>query len=353
MRVFDALRASSGRAALLACITTAYFTSGWIAHAWPHIGSMWREVLPVGASQFVQCWLVLAAINSSKAALAARRGRALLHFATGLTLLCSALGITLHLVIAVWADAPWEANVVPFAVWNVVFCGMIVMASVYEIRQTDLRQSLHDAQVARLGLDRDLDKARLGLLQAQVEPHFIFNALANVRWLLRVDRQGAQQMLDNLIQYFAQALPHLRREETTLAAEFALIRAYLAIQQVRMGERLRFRLDLPQDLAAVRLPPVLLLTLVENALKHGLQPRVRGGEIAIIARRTTPTSLTVSVLDDGVGMSATSGTGTGLANVQARLRGAFADTARLVLMQRDEGGVEASLVLPMREAAAL
>jgi sensor histidine kinase YesM len=203
---------------------------------------------------------------------------------------------------------------------------------------------------ARRGLEREAAEAQLRLLQAQIEPHFLFNTLANVRRLYRKHPVAGAQAIDNLMTYLRAALPQVRRIESTLGEEFELARAYLALFQVRMGPRLRFVMDLPPELRSLRFPPMVLVTLAENAIKHGLAPADRGGTVQLTARRTGMT-LEVSVADDGVGFGADSGGhGVGLANIRRQLTARFGDQASLSLVQRDSGGVIATLALPCTAA---
>ena len=135
------------------------------------------------------------------------------------------------------------------------------------------------AELDRLGLDREMAAARLQVLQAQIEPHFLFNTLANVRRLYQTSASGGRDMLDNLMRYLEVALPRMRDDHSTLERERALLDAYLNVQQIRMGRRLTFEIDIPEALAALQVPPMMLLTLVENALKHGLGPLPQGGMV--------------------------------------------------------------------------
>jgi sensor histidine kinase YesM len=187
------------------------------------------------------------------------------------------------------------------------------------------------------------------LLQAQIEPHFLFNTLANVRRLYRKNPFAGAETIDNLMAYLRAALPQVRRTESTLGEEFELTRAYLQLYQVRMGPRLHFSLDLPPALRPVPFPPMVLLTLAENAIKHGLSPADLGGTVRMTAQRHG-SSLEVCVVDDGVGFGATvGGHGVGLVNIRRQLQARHGDRARLTLEQRAEGGICARISLPSRE----
>lgn len=191
---------------------------------------------------------------------------------------------------------------------------------------------------------------QLRLLVSQLEPHMLFNTLANLRVLIGSDPPRAQAMLDHLNGFLRATLDASRSDTHALSAEFARIRDYLELMQVRMGPRLRASLDLPEALAALPVPPLLLQPLVENALKHGLEPNVAGGEVEIAARREG-TTLILSVRDTGAGLHATPADGTrfGLSQVRERLAALYGDAAHLTLSEPDDGrgGALAVVRLPV------
>ena len=195
-------------------------------------------------------------------------------------------------------------------------------------------------------MQRQAVEAQLKMLQAQIEPHFLFNTLANLDALIQTDPKRARAMLGHFNDYLRATLAATRRERSTLAEEFALLRGYLEVQAMRMGERLRFRLDLPDALAQADLPPMLLQPLVENALKHGLEPKVEGGEVNVSAREEGG-QLVLEIADTGIGRAngATGGTGLGLANVRERLAAAY-DGARLDAGMNPAGGFTVRLSIP-------
>jgi signal transduction histidine kinase len=225
---------------------------------------------------------------------------------------------------------------------------MLVMLEQLSARREAALQALHEAELRNLDLGREMAAAEYSLLQAQIEPHFLFNTLANLRRLLRTDRPAAQGLLGALLRYLEETLPRLRgAEPSTLRREAELARAYLEMHQVRMGQRLVWHVDVPAALEAVPVPPLLLLTLVENAIKHGLGPTVGGGRIDVRARRDTVTGrIDIEVADTGVGMGNAIGHGTGLANLRARLRALHGDAARLELRLNEPQGVLAWVGLP-------
>jgi LytS/YehU family sensor histidine kinase len=194
-------------------------------------------------------------------------------------------------------------------------------------------------------MDAEFKRAQLRLLRAQVEPHFLFNTLATVKSLAQCDRQSTIDMLENLRRYFTAALPRMKEDVVTLGDEVLLIDSYLAIFQVRMGVRLAYDVDVPDSLKSLRIPPLVLLTLVENALKHGLTPLIEGGTISISAHREH-SSIVLRVIDTGRGMDLRSGYGFGLANVRQRLVMLYGPSAVLTLLAGKPRGVVATIRIP-------
>ena len=196
-------------------------------------------------------------------------------------------------------------------------------------------------------LERQLTEARLQALQAQVEPHFLFNTLAAVEHLIETDPGRAAVMQRHLIAFLRGALPRMRAQATTLGDEVELCRNYLAIMKIRMEDRLEFAVDVPSDLLSQPFPPLMLQSLVENAVKHGLEPKPEGGSLMISACRT-PGRLRVTVADSGLGFgnTATAGSGIGLANIRERLAGLFGDTAALAVSPNVPTGAQVSIEVP-------
>ena len=195
--------------------------------------------------------------------------------------------------------------------------------------------------------ERGAAEARLKLLQAQIEPHFLFNTLANLQALIGSDPQRAQAMLGHLDGYLRATLASTRYDQGTLAEEFSLLRGYLEILAIRMGPRLAYTLELPDALAGARLPPMLLQPLVENAIMHGLEPRVDGGKVRVAAS-AEGRQLILVVEDSGLGFgaAATSGTGVGLRHVKERLAAVYGEAAAAEIAEAPGGGVRITLRLP-------
>lgn len=202
-------------------------------------------------------------------------------------------------------------------------------------------------------LERLATDTRLKLLESQLEPHMLFNTLANLRVLIGTDPARATAMLDQLGDYLRATLAASRADGTagshTLALEFQRLRDYLGLMSVRMGERLRCTLDLPDDLAAHPVPPLLLQPLVENAIRHGLEPSVHGGEIVVSARAEGDT-LRLTVRDSGVGFDGAPHAGFGLTQVRERLATAFGTQGRLDWASTPGQGTQITLSLPRQVA---
>lgn len=227
----------------------------------------------------------------------------------------------------------------------------MVVAWVYMQEARAHQRDAAELHLGRLHLEQQLDAARLQLLQAQVEPHFLFNTLAHLRRLAQTDPQAARAMLADLLAYLGEALPELREAESTLERELRLVRAYLALHQRRMGEtRLRFGFEIEPGLEQARLPATALLTLAENAIKHGIAPLVTGGTVQLRARREGE-QLLLEVADTGRGMGEASGHGTGLATLRARLKALYGEAGQLQLRVNQPRGLVVSLQLPLQFAS--
>jgi signal transduction histidine kinase len=198
--------------------------------------------------------------------------------------------------------------------------------------------------------ERDAAEARLKLLETQLEPHMLFNTLANLRALITLDPPRAVAMLDRLNSYLRVTLAGSRALSHPLSAEFARLSDYLALMQVRMGDRLRCTLDLPEDLRDLPVPPLLLQPLVENSIRHGLEPAVEGGEIMVRAR-VADGRVTLEVCDTGAGFdpdaSPSPDGGFGLAQVRERLAAVHGERAALRLSPLRDGGTCASISFPV------
>ncbi len=236
--------------------------------------------------------------------------------------------------------------------WGLPAVFLALIADVHR-RALQIDSAAHAAELARAQLEQSDSEQQLALLQAQIEPHFLFNVLGNVRRLYRTRPQDGADAIGSLMRYLRTALPQLRSRRASLGEEVASVRAYLDLFRLRMGSKLGFSITVDPALFDTEFPPMLLVTLVENAIKHGLEP-AGGGHIELRARRRR-NQLEVTVLDDGVGFGATasSGTGVGLVNVRRQLAARYPGRARMTLAAREPRGARASITIPLRGAAAV
>ena len=205
---------------------------------------------------------------------------------------------------------------------------------------------IEQANVVQTTTEKELTVAKLSLLHAQVEPHFLYNTLASAQLLTRTDPARADEMLGNLIMYLRHSLPRTEDSLSTIGDELERAQAYLDILKIRMGSRLSLQVEVPEALRAVLFPTMMLQTLVENAIKHGLEPKSGGGTVWILARAHDST-VSVTVADDGRGFSAEGGgTGIGLRNVRERLRLAYGSAAGFAIVANFPSGVAATITVP-------
>jgi DNA-binding LytR/AlgR family response regulator len=205
---------------------------------------------------------------------------------------------------------------------------VVVAAAILRERKARDEARLHRAEAERQQLEKNVLEARLQLMQAQVEPHFLFNTLANVQHLVETDPPQASEMLESLIQYLRAALPQMRESATNLGREVDMARAFLEIHRIRMGSRLEWTVDVPAHLRSAPFPPMMLISLVENALKHGVDPRCECSSVAVRAGERDG-KLFVAVADTGAGIVPKQGGGIGLANIRERLKALHGTAARL------------------------
>ncbi|MFO1304123.1 MAG: histidine kinase [Burkholderiales bacterium] len=266
-----------------------------------------------------------------------------------------AIGVTVWLVLPLSVlvrNAPWR-DVYPHmlnrsTLW-ISWTALALLATstlLYMARNGDAARALESEATRARDLELALDEARMQAMQAQIEPHFLFNTLANVRRLYEVDREGARTMLRQFVGMLGETLPDIRTQRSTLAREVALSLAYLNVQKIRMGERLAFSTDIPGSLHEALLPPMILSTLVENAIKHGIAPLPEGGEVVVRAYADGGV-LRVEVADTGRGLDESAGSGVGLANIETRLAALYGDAGQLGLVPNEDRGVTAFVELPL------
>jgi hypothetical protein len=228
----------------------------------------------------------------------------------------------------------------------------IALAALVRQKEALAREQALALDLARSEAERHALDARLSLLQAQVAPHFLFNTLANVQALVESGSPKAPEVLKSLIAYLRAAVPRLNEPATTLGQELQLVRAYLELMRTRMPDRLQFEVSADDSALGLRCPPMTLLTLVENAVRHGIDPSEEGGRIDIEVRRAGD-RCRVRVGDTGAGLRTNhSGLGTGLATLRERLALIFGNQASLRVSALEPRGVVAELDLPALGAPA-
>ena len=228
---------------------------------------------------------------------------------------------------------------------SVMFGAIITYIFTSRERIVASEAQIQEEKIKRLISEKKAAEANLKLLQAQIEPHFLFNTLSNVLSLLDTNPNKGKSMLVDFIQYLRASLSKIREEKATLGQEMEMIRAYLSIFKVRMGDRLHYKIDLPNNLKAISFPPMLIQPLVENAIKHGLEPKVDGGEILIRAIKKDGI-LHLEVVDTGMGFNAERESGMGLSNIRERLFSLYGNNGRLVLEENSPRGLKATIEVP-------
>jgi sensor histidine kinase YesM len=238
-------------------------------------------------------------------------------------------------------------NTLEPAIWYFLLSfGIKVLAGGKRRAELMAKDATLRAEVATL--ERRLTEAQMAALQAQVEPHFLFNTLALIGRLIETDPPEAARVHAHLIAYLRSSLPQMRASGgATLGKQLELSRAYLAIMQARMKERLQVRFEVPDFLGSSPFPPMMLQTLIENAIKHGLEPKIEGGTILVRARVDGAT-LVVDVCDDGIGIDLHADDGVGLANIRERLQLLYGNQAELVIEAPPGGGACASVRIPYK-----
>ena len=204
-------------------------------------------------------------------------------------------------------------------------------------------EKISEERLQRIEMEKAAMEAELRLVQSQMEPHFLFNTLANVRSLIDSDPRKAGEMLETFVAFLRTSLRTSRERTVPLVQEMDVVKSYLDLFTMRMGARLRYKIDLPDALRNVRIPPLLIQPLVENAIKHGLEKSVEGGEVVIEVERADG-KIRIQVADSGVGIRETmGGSGIGLENVKRRLAIMYGDAGRLVIEENEPSGVKATV----------
>ncbi|WP_181373238.1 sensor histidine kinase [Massilia glaciei] len=273
----------------------------------------------------------------------------------GLLLILVGMVVLTFAIYGLLFPAVMGRSVKPLGLIEVSYRGGMVALIVYgwlllrDFTSTQAQQAWR-LQIETDALAADCDRSELAMLEAQIEPHFLFNTLAHVKRAYRVDPNAADASLATLIDYLERALPALKRMDWTVRDELELITLYLDILEQRFGGRLRYTIDAPPAAGAFQLPALSIATLVENAVRHGLAPKAGDGAV-LVKVSAGDTRLLIEVSDDGVGLRQTSGSGLGLATVRARLRGKFGNAAQLIV-EPGRVGVRAAIAIELEAAHA-
>jgi len=233
---------------------------------------------------------------------------------------------------------------------GLLFAPWVAMSALMRDRDSQVRNQAIAFERERGELERKATDARMRLLQAQVQPHFLFNTLANVRELVDSGSPQASKLLNSLIAYLRAAVPRLQEPVTTIGHEIELVRAYLELMHMRMPDRLRFAIQADDAVLDLRCPPMTLMTLVENAVRHGVDPSEEGGRIEV-GVRLQDGRVRAQVADTGVGMRNTGkGLGTGLSTLRERLQLSFGADAHMRLTALEPHGVSVEVWFPAQKA---
>ncbi len=234
------------------------------------------------------------------------------------------------------------------AILMAVLFGTIITHFFFSREKISATEALvQEEKIKRLTVEKKAAETHLRLLQAQIEPHFLFNTLSNILSLLETDPEKGKSMLVDLNRYLRTSLTKTRTDITTLGQELEMIKAYLNIYKIRMGNRLRYKVDLPDRLKELPFPPMLVQPLVENAIKHGLEPTIQGGEILIRAE-VKRDILRLEIADTGLGFNEGSIPDTGLTNIRERLQVLYHDNkGRLLLEDNQPSGLKAVIEVPV------
>jgi sensor histidine kinase YesM len=238
----------------------------------------------------------------------------------------------------------------PKALLSIVSISLVISTALCVVFFWRERGAVAEAVLARERerverIERESVSANLRALQAQIEPHFLFNTLANVTSLIDSDPAKAKHMLESFIRFLRASLAATRTESTTIAAEADLITSYLEVLRVRMGARLRGNVEVDSTLRSYALPPMLLQPIVENAIRHGLESKLEGGEIRVVARRESE-KVAIDVIDTGVGFGSATTGGLGLTNIRERLKLLYGEAASLEIRDHAPSGTVVTLRLP-------
>ncbi len=238
-----------------------------------------------------------------------------------------------------------------FEKWEEVFFSLVagIVVSNYFIARISLQDAQNKTQkekLLRLAQEKSTLQAEFKILQAQIEPHFLVNTLSNIHSLMLVDVEMAESMLLSLTDFLHLTLSRIQKTNIPLSEELAISQAYLDIQQIRMGKRLQFHFKVDKQANDYSIPPMLIQPLVENSIKHGLEPMVNGGELSVEVV-LLENKMCIKVIDNGCGFNNCCSPGIGLSNIKERLQIMYGRSAQLLLEENDPQGVTAIVDIPL------
>ncbi|MBU2455585.1 MAG: histidine kinase, partial [Proteobacteria bacterium] len=245
-----------------------------------------------------------------------------------------------HKFVALKGQIPPQMIIIAIILGFIISFGFVI----YE-KYSAFKLSANNEKLKRLSIEKEKLNTELKLLQAQVEPHFLFNTLSNILSLMDSDSKTGKQMLENLTQYLRTSLIQSRKPYNRLADEINMIKTYLDIFKIRMGDRLSYHIDIPDTLLDMQLAPMIIQPLVENAIKHGLEPKIEGGEIHLKAF-LKHNVFTIEVADTGMGIQEKSASGVGTGNIKKRLKALYGDAASLCFEDMSPIGLKAIVEIP-------
>jgi sensor histidine kinase YesM len=253
----------------------------------------------------------------------------------------------LEKILSITLDLPMK-HLLQIMLTAIIFSSATLYFFITRSRLRHRNEMIEQERTRRMTVEKEFLSANLRMLQAQIEPHFLFNTLSNILSLIDTHPAKGKSMLLDLTKYLRTSLSRTLPEKTTLDQEIAMLRAYLNIQKIRMDERLNFIIDVPENLRQLSFPPMLLQPLVENAVKHGLEPKVEGGEIMISAAEEN-SLMRIEVRDTGLGFSDFNKSGVGIANVRERLALLFGEKGHLTIEENKPHGVRATIEVPIND----
>ncbi|WP_010453667.1 sensor histidine kinase [Vibrio rotiferianus] len=241
------------------------------------------------------------------------------------------------------------SDMIPVGLMGLLFSGMCYFYFYSREKEAVAQRELESIKREKAEQDRALLLSQLKQMQSQIEPHFLFNTLANISALMSQDVDKAKLMLEQLTALLRATLKSSREEHTTIDNETALIEAYLGIQQTRLGDRLSYKIEVEEGLGRTELPPMMLQPLIENAIIHGIEPKREGGEVSLQIKREQQ-NLQIEVRDTGVGLNHVSGhmgSGVGLSNLKQRVEALFLGKGEVSISESAQGGVCIRLSWPI------